>query len=247
MSLRKINSILILTALVAYGGLFILLHSEITFESKESKTIEDAPIFNNIAYFPGENKDVWMMRQSHTGLDTSREQWDRIAIVLDKTQTPKRARFMQLEPGPLEWKEGLPEKEFRVSCFMCHANGFRKIRANVDSGAVSLNLVKKARIFLMNLKMASYGRVVYDPVHDERDAWLKVPFRSHSEIDNIRLDLPTCNHCHGEKGLYDRGPIYRQQSMTIEFLQKNGQMPPLWFRMEESEAKKLGWFMQGLL
>src|SRR5687768_875551 len=140
---------------------------EVFFESKESKTIGRNSVFNKIKLIRLKDKDVWMMNQSHhgpKGLGSS--SWDRLAIVIDKTQSPKRAQFYQFESGPLEWKEGLVEKPFRVSCFMCHNNGPRAIRPNYNSPLNPTSFKDRPKIYYWNSRMKLYGRILPHSSHE---------------------------------------------------------------------------------
>lgn len=55
------------------------------------------------------------MNQSHHGSKVSAGLWDRLAIVIDKNQEPKRATFYQLAPGKLEWQENLPQIKLKAT------------------------------------------------------------------------------------------------------------------------------------
>jgi hypothetical protein len=241
--MRKSFKLLAIGACLS-AGLYFFFPSDgaVTFQSEESKTKEGAPVFNRIRYFSFPEKDVWMMAQSHFGISATPEKWDRLAIVVDKTHKPYRARFFQFEPGPLEWKENLPRKDFRVSCFLCHANGPRQIRPE----AGTLPVMEKLKVEMWNLQMKNYGRVVPDPIHEEEDKKLRVPFRYSTPLENDLLTVPSCIKCHRETGLFARGALRRQNSLTIEFMLSQGHMPPLWFSLPEEEKKALRDFLNGL-
>ncbi|MBK8201496.1 MAG: cytochrome c [Bdellovibrionales bacterium] len=186
-----------------------------------------------------------MMNQSHHGSHAGEKAWDRLAIVVDKTQSPKIARFYQLESGPLEWREGLAEKPFKVSCFMCHNNGPRVIRPNYDSPFDPTSLKDRLKISYWNLGVKLYGRVKASPHHDERDMSQLPPFRFRSSYENERLQVATCIKCHKESGFLARGALSRQQVPTIKFMLEMGQMPPLGFRMSAQEKQELQLFLEG--
>lgn len=233
---------------VIFIGLLVFVVSEdqeVFIESRESKTSVQGPVFNKIKWFSLKGKDVWMMNQSHHGPHADENSWDRLAIVVDNSQSPKVARFYQFEPGPLEWREGLVEKPFRVSCFMCHNNGPRAIRPNEDSLFVRTSLRDKIKISYWNLRMKLYGRVIASSVHDQQDPTQMPPFRFRSGYENESLKLATCIKCHKESGFWARGELKRQQASTIKFMFESGQMPPLGFAMSAKEKQEMTLFLQG--
>ena len=121
--------------------------SPVLFQSLESKTVTGEAVYNKIKWFSDSDKDIWMMSQSHNGPQFPEEKWDRLAIIVDKKY--KTAQFLQLKPGPLQWTEDLVSQQvpYRVSCFMCHANGPRAIRPTGSS------LFAEAKILLWNFKI----------------------------------------------------------------------------------------------
>jgi hypothetical protein len=245
---KRLNKSLLAGALVTTGALagIPLFPDTLHFESLESKTTEDGPVYNEVRWFSSLNQEVWMMRQSHGGPHAEAGQWDRLAIVIDKTSSPKTARFVQLEPGPLEWKEGLKEKPFRVSCFLCHSNGPRVIRPNTNSIAAPLKFIDRLRIQAWNLRMKTYGRVVPDPSHADLDSQAKIPFRMKGNLENDTLKVQTCTRCHQESGWFSRGRLHRQQAITIQFMVSNGFMPPLGLSLSNSDRLEIQAFIDGL-
>ncbi|XGC81904.1 hypothetical protein ACES2L_05340 [Bdellovibrio bacteriovorus] len=219
----------------------------ITIQSEESKTAAITPVFNKITWQWGMDQDVWMMNQSHHGPDADSSQWERLAIVIDKTKTPKVARFYQLQPGDLIWNENLIGKrvEYRASCFICHNNGPRAIRPVVDSQNAKLSWAERIKIQAWNLRIKSYGRIVHDPIHDAEDIKLVVPFSYQSAEDNGLLKVPTCTKCHSENGIFARGFLRRQQIGTIRALIQRGHMPPLGFSLDQKEKRQLEDFIRG--
>lgn len=225
-------------------------HQEVFLESRESKTVNGRPVFNKIKWFQFKDKDVWMMNQSHHGLDNSAspetaKSWDRLAIVVDKTHYPKRARFYQLEPGALEWQEDLAEKPFRVSCFLCHNNGPRNIRPDYDSPSNPTTLEDRFKIAYWNFRMNSYGRVVADSIHNQRDQTTTPPFRFRGAYENEHLNIAACVKCHKDSGFRARGFLTRQQVSTIKFMVESQQMPPLGSWLSNQEKQELEVFLQG--
>ena len=96
----------------------------VSFESLESRTDSGAPVFNQIGFVGGWSQDVWLMRQSHHGFTKSPERdWDRLAIVVDKTERPYRARFYEFRPGPLRLADASEAAPFKARCYACHAVG----------------------------------------------------------------------------------------------------------------------------
>lgn len=212
----------------------------ILFESRESKTTESTPVFNKIRLFTHPTKDIWMMNQSHHGLNTSADTWDRLAIVVDKTQTPKTARYYQLKPGPLNPDQKWIEQPFKVSCFMCHNNGPRAVRPNYESTAKKISLMDRLEIAYWNLKMASYGRVIPDPAHADSPN-----FRLKSHYENEPLKVSACVRCHQEQGFFARGELHRQQIPTIRFMLDQGLMPPPGFKLPEQDRQNIDQFIEG--
>jgi hypothetical protein len=239
--------VLVLIGLVSTGLLVAVINDdqEVILESQESKTVLGGPVFNKIKWFKYPDKDVWMMNQSHHGSQVSANGWDRLAIVVDKTKSSKTARFYQLEPGPLEWKDNPPEKAFKVSCFMCHNNGPRVIRPNYDSPFDPTDLKDKVKIGYWNLQIKLYGRVLTDEIHDQGDIAASPPFRFRGDYENEPVKVATCVKCHKETGFFARGLLSRQQMPTIKFMLETGQMPPLGFSMSSNEKKELELFLDG--
>ena len=151
--MKPVYKVVALALVVLSTALVILIQDdqEVFIESEESKTITGNPVFNKIKWIKREDKDIWMMKQSHHGTHTKNGEWDRLAIVIDKTKSPMTARFYQLESGPLEWMGDPREIPFRVSCYMCHSNGPRAIRPNYDSPFNETSLWGKLKIAYWNI------------------------------------------------------------------------------------------------
>ena len=209
----------------------------LTITSEESKSGSGSKVFNEIAFIQIDNKDIWMMNQR----DESTTKLDRLAIVVDKSVKPLTARFYQLEPGPLEWKEGLPREEYRVSCFLCHANGPRALRPLPGT----LTVAEKTKTWLWNMRIKSYGRVVPHELHAIEDKKLYRPFRVDHPMENEPLKIASCTQCHKEDGFFARGTLTRQNAMTIEHMVKAGHMPPAPFKMSKKEKLQLTMFVKG--
>ncbi len=237
--LVSVTGLLVPLVLAIADGQGVLL------ESMESKTTGGGPVFNKIKWFRFQDKDVWMMNQSHHGSLAEEESWDRLAIVIDKTKFPKTARFYQFEPGPLEWREGLRERPFEVSCFMCHNNGPRVIRPNYQSPFEPISLKDRLKLSYWNLQIKLYGRVLASPVHDDLDQSQLPPFRFRSTYENEPLQITTCIKCHKESGFLARGLLRRQQLPTIKFMVESGLMPPLGFALTAKEKQELDRFLEG--
>lgn len=219
------------------------LKTPLSIQSFESKTLLGGPVFNEIAWFEYQDKDVWMMNQSHFGLNPEPDKKDRIVIVIDKTKIPKTAYFMQIKPGPLVWSEDLYQQKVKnkVSCFICHANGLRTIR--LDPNAQVLRALDWAKVNYLNQKMNSYGLVIEDERHKTEDAHLNVQFRSRAAFDNEVLRVKSCTVCHDGK---IRGELTRQNAFSIEFLMRNKLMPPPGYEITVQDQKKIKNFLRGL-
>ena len=219
------------------GGLYLFVHADqvITIESEESKNKDQEAVYNQIKWIPGEKQDVWMMNQSQVGANAPPHELERLAIVIDKTTSPKTARFYQFKPGPLEWREELLQERttYRASCFICHNNGPRALRPYAESAKASLSWAEKVKVSLWNLRIKTYGRIQYDPLHDKEDPKLEVHFRYHGDPHNDSLKVPVCLKCHNEDGFFSRGILRRQQIGTIQHLVTTGQMPPPGFSLSK--------------
>lgn len=237
--------IIVFTIAVLSIVLVILFQDDqaIFIESKESKTISGAPVFNKIKWIQQKDKDIWMMNQSHHGNQAKAAKWDRLAIVVDKTKSPMTARFYQLNPGPLKWEKGLKEIPFKVSCYICHSNGPRAITPNYNSQFNSISLWKKLKVTYWNLRIKSYGRIVPHSYHELADQNLKRPFRLQSAYENEKLKVNTCMKCHKGSGFFARGALRRQNIPTIKFMIKERHMPPLGFSMTKQEKLLLKEFL----
>jgi hypothetical protein len=231
------------------GGLFLILtdYQSVFIESAESKNKEMKSVFNEIRWIPGIKQDVWMMNQSHFGRHPEAIQWERLAIVIDKTKTPAVAKYYQLAAGPLVWEENLLQKQtpYRASCFICHNNGPRALRPKSESQEASLSFLDRAKIQFWNLRIKTYGRIHYDPEHDEKDKTLAVPFSFHTPEDQDELKVKTCVTCHQERGLFARGALRRQQTGTIKSMVARGEMPPPGFHLSKPEEQQLQNFLMG--
>jgi hypothetical protein len=243
--LKQIIVVITVSGICLTAFLIVTDDQEVFIESQESKTVTDVPVFNKIKFFQFKNKDVWMMNQSHHGSVAGEKDWDRLAIVIDKSQSPKVAKFYQLEPGPLEWREGLVEKPFKVSCFICHNNGPRAIRPNYDSQFKAISFKERLKINYWNLRVMLYGRVIASPDHDEQDKNQSPPFRFRNSFENETLQVAVCVHCHKESGFMARGALHRQQFPTIKFMLESGQMPPPGFHISKKEKSEIDLFLKG--
>ena len=119
------------------------LPKEVMFRSEESRTVSGGDVLNRIKLISDDARDIWMMNQSHDG----GRSFERLAIVVEDS----KATFYQLEPGALEWSQTPTQREFKVSCALCHSNGPRAVRPQ-DSPSWSESI----RIALWNLKIKSY-------------------------------------------------------------------------------------------
>ncbi len=227
----KLSSLLFMAVLGASCGKPLQITSE------ESKSAKGGKVINRIAFFQEGSKDIWMMHQR----DEKTTEWDRLAIVVDKKVKPHTARFYQFKPGPLEWKENLPQEPYRVSCFLCHPNGPRAIRPIEGTQT----LAEKSKTLMWNLRIKSYGRVVPHSSHADEDRTLVRPFRVAHPLENETLKLQSCTLCHKEDGLFARGSLTRQNALTIKHMVKSGHMPPWPVKMSKKEKQQLEMFLVG--
>jgi mono/diheme cytochrome c family protein len=215
---------------------------EIIIESEESKTVQGTPVFNKISYQKIGKRDIWMMNQAHDGL---KGKWDRLAIIVDTNLGFGRVKFYQLSPGELKWSKDIKQVPYNVPCFICHSNGPRAIRPNFESSKVSYNLKTKVKIFLWNMKIKSYGKLVEYADQIDIDKKQKPPFRTRGKYENEVLKVGTCIKCHKESGFLARGSLTRQHKTTIKHMLKKGYMPPLGFSLSSKEEKELEVFLKG--
>lgn len=220
--------------LFAFLGLLLFGdNSSIVIQSRESKTADGSPVFNEILYEPGLKKDLWLMRQSHFGKIHPKEKWDRIAIVVNKVE--KKAEFFQLKSGPLKWNGHGDRINYKVSCYVCHSNGPRAIRP--DFKAYEVSLWNRLRIMTWNLRIKSYGRIESASLGDG------VPFRLPGTLANETLKIKVCSQCHKENGFLARGALTRQHYLVIKFMLDNKIMPPLGIELSDEEKAQIYQFI----
>ena len=247
----KIKHIIILAVLTCGMAYFLTKSpfstSTITIESIESKTKTLSAVYNQIKWSSSPERDIWMMNQSHNGRHPDTNQWERLAIIIDKTKKPLTAKFYQLKPGPLEWNNHLINERlpYRASCFICHSNGPRAIRALNNSNQAPLSLLEQLKVIIWNFRIKTYGRIHYDKSHDVEDVTLFPPFHFSGASDTTELKVATCTHCHREDGWFARGALQRQQAGTIKHMVESGNMPPMGFSLSNSEKNKLRDFVRG--
>jgi len=201
------------------------------FQSLESKSMSDGPVFNNIRFQSSSKKDVWIMQQGHEGLQVEKTKWDRLALVIDKNEKPYQAKFYQLAPGELNFTNENEIIANKARCFACHASGPRVIRPNPD---FALSLKERAQILLWNLKIKMYPKMTLAPgkIYSEG-----VPFKSRHAYFSQKLNLPSCVKCHSSEGI--RGELTLEHAGTAAFLVKHGAMPPFPFQISEADLKEL--------
>jgi hypothetical protein len=238
----KLRFILFVSSLAAILTSYVFMDQDsVLIQSWESKTKDQLPVFNRIKYIPGFTREIWMMNQSHHGSSAPGANWDRLAIVIDSN---KEAQFLQLPPGELEWKEEYLQKGIgnKVSCFMCHSNGPRAIRPDPN---FKLSLKEKVKITLWNLRIKTYRRIKEAPIHKIQDKALKIPFRNRAKFDNEELNIASCTRCHSEDSLVQRGPLTRQNFLSIRFMLEKKLMPPPGFEITSQDKLRLHNFLLG--
>lgn len=247
--LTKSRIALFIGASIFLGGasLYSSLNEKITIESEESKNENMQSVFNQIRFINESKRDIWMMNQSHFGSTPKSHQWERLAIVIDKTKSPMIARYYQLSSGPLVWSDDLISKRvsFRASCYTCHSNGPRAIRPQYASELAPLSLIDRLKIQMLNLRIKTYGRIQFDEKHRKEDVTQTPPFHFSSQQELEGLKVKTCLKCHNESGYFSRGKLVRQQSGTIKHLVEAGHMPPPGFSLSNKEKKQLRDFLRG--
>lgn len=205
-------------------------------QSQESKTGDGQPVFNQISFRPGRDRDVWMMQQSHHGLTSDAGRWDRIAIVVQH-DARRTAEFYQLVPGTLVWDQNEKAVTKKALCFMCHPNGPRAVRPDQNNSQVILTLWDRFRVQIWNLRIKTYGRVV-SPLQN-----LEADFRMQSKTANEQLRITACTRCHSDKGLVQRGHLTKQNFTAIDFMLRNNLMPPPGFSLDEKDRQVIQQFI----
>ncbi|MFZ3231759.1 MAG: hypothetical protein WA160_16250 [Pseudobdellovibrio sp.] len=249
-SILLVSKIIIISVLAS--AVLIRLAYKISFESiliqsLESKTKEGKTVINKISWFSLPDKDVWMMNQSHHGMNTTGSDLGRLAIIVDKTMTPNNTMFLQIKPGPRVWSEDLITQHvpFKVSCFMCHSNGPRAIRADFK-GMVQNSFIDQIKITILNLKIKFQGVIVENKLHALEDKALDVPFRYRTINENDSLLVKSCTRCHNDSSYFARGYLKRQNFLAIQFMVDNGFMPPAKNLLTAKEKQKVQKFTMGL-
>lgn len=200
---------------------------DLQFESLESKTKENQPVFNRISFVKSGKVDIWKMKQSHHSFPS--KVWDSIEI---RVYPDKTVSYHQLKNEE--------EIEYKASCIRCHSSGPRYIRPNFKSKILPLDLKDKITLFAMNLRIKSYG----DLKLRENDSFTrKVPLIKNQKMANQWLDIPVCNRCHYKDG--PRSPISLAQLETIKFLVDHKQMPPWPYKMNKKDKTKLNRYIYG--
>lgn len=239
-----IKLVIFLTLILSTSLSIIYSNGEaISFESQESKISDNGNVYNSIKWFDLGRKDIWMMNQSHSGPNAKGEKLDRLAIVIDKTKSPKVASFFQLEPGPLKWSNDIKVKPFKVSCFVCHSNGLRAIRPNMNSKDKPIGLAQSLKLKMWNIKIKSYGVVVASEKDLNSYRTQFPPFKWQQPQLNKKLNIKTCNYCHKNNGILARGVLTKQNAPTIKFLYESGQMPPFGMKLSKNEKHELEKFI----
>ncbi len=228
------------------------LNEPLLFASEESVGPHGEAIFNEVAWQQQGRFDIWRMKQSHNGLHAKPQAWDQLAIIVDREN--KTVSYHQLVAdsttalltAPPDSLHPWPQKDYRVSCYSCHANGPRHLRPNWNSSELSLGWQSKLKVNWLNQKMQRYGRlkiIEHSPftqsIERQRPLALTDPFASQPLLVKI------CQQCHSESGDRPRGPLQRQHLYTIQFMLKNKYMPPKGHSLSAQEKSQLENFMAG--
>lgn len=221
--MKSLKSLSFLLILIGGFGFAIgeWISSPILFTSKESKTKELSDVFNRIKFSPGWTEDVWVMQQSHQGLDQQYSKWDRLLIRVDKTQSPAQTYFYQLTPDIIQKPlKSLDYQGYKVSCFSCHASGPRAIRIDWQKSN-HLTWIDRLKVFFLNLRIKLYFNSSSNPGYPKIG---KTTFKmQHPQLEQ-KLKLDSCIGCHKENGI--REPLRLHHWYTIKHLVKSGAMPP---------------------
>lgn len=179
----------------------------LSFQSAESKSARDGPIFNRIKKFVGKRFTVWSMRQAADGLRQDPQHRSLVIVAVDRD---KAAYYFEAKPKPVASGE-LPEfTKPSVPCLRCHANGPRAIRPESSFDFPKLSTANHKRLQGWNEEIRNQG-VVTNFVGKNRAL-------VSSLVDGDAL-LPEslCTECHStQSGV--RGPLFRSHEASIRFL-----------------------------
>jgi hypothetical protein len=237
---KRLTKILLMTLPVGgviFFSLTTILARPVLFESIESKTIEDHNVYNQVTFESGNNQDTWKMKQSHQGRSYPLKQWDQLMIKVDKTSRPYKVSYHQLQNGK--------EVEFKVTCYFCHSNGPRAIRANFNSIQAPVDVQGKLAIGLMNLKIKTYGKM--EILKENLKIGSKerlTPLKYFGKNELAPLKISSCSMCHNET-FWGRGTLTRQQALPIKHLIEEGEMPPWPLSLSNSEKKQISEYLKG--
>ncbi|MEZ4742933.1 MAG: hypothetical protein R3B45_10880 [Bdellovibrionota bacterium] len=223
----------IVVSSLIFGLAITLLDDPVVFESLESKTINGDAVFNRIKFFPGWKQDIWIMQQSHNGLNSRVSDWDKLAIIVNKEKSSYIANFYQLKPGALSVNVEWQPVPFKVRCYACHANGPRAIRPNLNSKQKP-SIRERIQIGILNLRIKSYGNMSSNSGKKFEQG---APFKSSHKSLNRPLKLKSCKLCHSKNGL--RNKLTLEHLSTVRFLINRGEMPPYPFKIHGDEIKDL--------
>lgn len=208
--------------------LFWFIQQPLVFLSLESKTDQGEGVYNRIKFIPGWNVDIWIMQQNHRGPNQPTNSWDRLAILVDKTKSPREASFYQFIPGELKFGTLAEQTAFRAPCYSCHASGPRAIRPATS------NVIEIMKVGLLNLRIKTYFQsksiAGQNVVGD-------VPFKRQHKMLEKNLPLTGCAMCHGENKI--RNELTFDHLATAQFLVEKNEMPPWPLRLLDSDREKL--------
>ena len=170
--------------------------------------------------------------ENHPGEALAPEKWEALMIKVDKTQRPYRVTYHQLLDGK--------ETEFRVSCYLCHSNGPRAVRAHSESEGAPLTTGNKLLVNYMNLVIKSYGKM--KTLEDSLKRRNPLMFKGRNDLKT--LEVASCTMCHHDHW-WGRGILTRQQAMPITHLIAKNQMPPWPFTLSAEEKTQIKEFIQG--
>ncbi len=194
----------------------------ITFESKESKNIENNNVFNQIKLESTREQDTWYMNQSHHEKSFVTN-YDQLKIVVNKRKgTTKYFQYKNNKAVP-----------FSVKCTLCHSNGPRKITPT-ESSYNELTLKEKLIMALWNIKIKTYGNL--------KNTQEKLEFE---DQNNETLNLKTCTQCHSNNSLFARGKLKRGNFLAIKYQLDNNLMPPWPYKISKKDKNKIKKFLMG--
>ena len=206
-------------AVLMIGAMFPAKKTVVELISHESKHVNGDPIYNRVSFTSTASEDIWLMQQQQQTYTDQYQNWDRLAIVVNRHTN--HVQYYQLKPGALEWNEktltqSIPHK---VTCIKCHVNGPRAIRPDPQD---DLSLKEKIQVSLWNYKIKRYPRLGLG--NEPMNSGQPLPSQQQINTGNL-LKIKACASCHNDSPS-GRNFLSSQHRFSIAFMLENKLMPP---------------------